>query len=770
MAREYINREDTLNAGRVKINRAIDKSYEAEETSSQALEDANKLGNESKAIANQANLKSDAANLKSNNTEKQLNTIILESGTSDAEVVQMRFSEDGTEYAVANERLNAEFKAKANAKNVLYQYNLKQPKILEDKLYCSSTINTNELVFDNVQIPLKVGDKIGIEGVGAPKNFVNFLLVVTGTASKAGSLTLRINDVNHLVNFALGDSANTIASKIKSTITNYNSLIDENRVLFKTTSVESHEVIYSTTDTSVSLAIVVDNVIKYNWLTATVLEVNNQTIKISQNSNRTVNQAEILLDHTDNLKDALMGFGNLNNTFFFEGTRLDIFDKMPQINNKKNIKIYGLGKHTTISFEHVKCTYDPYIFGNNVLYYVDGQSTSFYESQDIIFENLTFKSSDYGISIFRACKNFSANNVDFIMGRAKNVNHIGIGIYDNPYNPDAPGSENFNFTGVDFYGAGMMLISLGDFEKPNKNLYFKRTTFNLDSIGNYGDLNLAEVLKLDNNTDGVLLEDCVFRGGELSSLTIEEGTKNVKVLRTQFVGTKNQQVRIATGQTNKMCRNVLFDSCEFSNFKFGVRVDTSSGWTIDGLTFKDCLVDNGTTDNTSVFLHGSKVNDFNIDGIKIKNSGKMKSAIIILIDSRTGTFKKVDAPIVGNIDVGQIRVLTSENIVVDNCDIATAFFENCPTAVVRRSNIKARLKFIDVLKSDVMFSSINEDDYSYRNYFGEIDITSTKSSTETSVHNIEFNRFFSTKNNFAIKTNNSSIKVNESNNVKRGVE
>lgn len=94
---ELILATDSLNKGRVKINKAIEQSEQALNTSNDAVGIANgavntannavavatNLGNEAREIANLANSKSDS-------TQEQLDNIILDSGTSDAEVIQAR--------------------------------------------------------------------------------------------------------------------------------------------------------------------------------------------------------------------------------------------------------------------------------------------------------------------------------------------------------------------------------------------------------------------------------------------------------------------------------------------------------------------------------------------------------------------------------------------------------------------------------------------------------------------------------------------------------
>lgn len=89
---EHIQATDVLNVGRDKINNfAIDPALRAEDNSLQAKNNADQaktIANESKQVAN--------------NVKDQLNNIIIESGTSEAEVVQAR-----GEFSVLNERLNS---------------------------------------------------------------------------------------------------------------------------------------------------------------------------------------------------------------------------------------------------------------------------------------------------------------------------------------------------------------------------------------------------------------------------------------------------------------------------------------------------------------------------------------------------------------------------------------------------------------------------------------------------------------------------------------
>lgn len=127
MAREYINREDLLNTGREKLNRSIDKSYDAEDNSKQAIKDANTLGNKAikdandlgnKAVSDANRLGNEAKNTAkkaddqsldaieiAKDTNENMNNII--SGTTDsAEIIAARKPVDNVAYTTVGERLN----------------------------------------------------------------------------------------------------------------------------------------------------------------------------------------------------------------------------------------------------------------------------------------------------------------------------------------------------------------------------------------------------------------------------------------------------------------------------------------------------------------------------------------------------------------------------------------------------------------------------------------------------------------------------------------
>lgn len=172
MAFEKINATDTLNTGREKINKyAIEPAMRAEDNSMKALDKAMLAVN------------------KSNDVQTQLNNVIIESGTSDAEVLQSRGS-----YEVLNDRLNA---ADATGINVL-GLGLKNDGVTDNyatlKNLLGTLANDAKLFFpageykfsDNITIDRLVHFE-GIKPVYASGNFIN------GTVFSGGGIYLKRN-------------------------------------------------------------------------------------------------------------------------------------------------------------------------------------------------------------------------------------------------------------------------------------------------------------------------------------------------------------------------------------------------------------------------------------------------------------------------------------------------------------------------------------------------------------------------------------------------
>lgn len=101
---EHIQATDVLNDGRDKINKfAIDPAMRAEDNSVAAKITAS----DAKEIVRQNAQKVDEIDSKTTITQQQLDTLVLESGNSDTEVVQSRFDVQGNEFPTLGKRLIA---------------------------------------------------------------------------------------------------------------------------------------------------------------------------------------------------------------------------------------------------------------------------------------------------------------------------------------------------------------------------------------------------------------------------------------------------------------------------------------------------------------------------------------------------------------------------------------------------------------------------------------------------------------------------------------
>jgi hypothetical protein len=95
MAVNKINETDSLNDGRLKLNESIEQS-------NQAIEKANEADEKSTNAVNTSN----AAETKADSTQAQLDTIVIESGTSDAETLQARTDANANTFNTLRDRLN----------------------------------------------------------------------------------------------------------------------------------------------------------------------------------------------------------------------------------------------------------------------------------------------------------------------------------------------------------------------------------------------------------------------------------------------------------------------------------------------------------------------------------------------------------------------------------------------------------------------------------------------------------------------------------------
>src|SRR5690625_2170196 len=91
---ELIQREDSLNTGREKLNEAIKASERAEQKSDQAVNTSNEAKSQSQSAENKAD-----------NVQEQFNQVVIE-GDSSVEAAQARVDADGKTYNTLKERLD----------------------------------------------------------------------------------------------------------------------------------------------------------------------------------------------------------------------------------------------------------------------------------------------------------------------------------------------------------------------------------------------------------------------------------------------------------------------------------------------------------------------------------------------------------------------------------------------------------------------------------------------------------------------------------------
>lgn len=89
MAREYIEKLDTLNDGREKLNRSIDKSYDADQKSDEAITDSHEAKTTAKSV------------------REELNQVVIE-GDSSVEAAQARVDTNGESHQTLKTRIDAQ--------------------------------------------------------------------------------------------------------------------------------------------------------------------------------------------------------------------------------------------------------------------------------------------------------------------------------------------------------------------------------------------------------------------------------------------------------------------------------------------------------------------------------------------------------------------------------------------------------------------------------------------------------------------------------------
>lgn len=186
---------DNINQSIVQSNEAKDRSESAIQKAGSAEQTANTaLGN-------------------SESTQDQLDTIVIESGTSDAEVLQARTNNRGKTFDVLRDYLNAlDIELRERAVNVKWY------GASGSYLQTKGSINagSNQLNVVNRQ-DFNVGQGIAIESAGPNSVKEIASLQITAGATTNGYVIIVLDGASASVDILAGDSAVTIADKIRNT-------------------------------------------------------------------------------------------------------------------------------------------------------------------------------------------------------------------------------------------------------------------------------------------------------------------------------------------------------------------------------------------------------------------------------------------------------------------------------------------------------------------------------------------------------------------------
>lgn len=204
MPTEKINYEDVLREGTDKLNKSIENANQAEINSNEAKQTSNMALN----VAEQANQKSD-------NTQTQLDTMVIESGTSDAEVLQARQNERGKEFPLLYQRLNnldKEFEQRGVNVKWFGASGSDQSTI------GSISSGSNELTVVDA-IDFEKGQGILIEGAGSGGVAEVAELQITSPPTIAGQVVITLDGIatNVDVDPSVETTAIAVADKIRNT-------------------------------------------------------------------------------------------------------------------------------------------------------------------------------------------------------------------------------------------------------------------------------------------------------------------------------------------------------------------------------------------------------------------------------------------------------------------------------------------------------------------------------------------------------------------------
>ncbi|KGE20058.1 hypothetical protein [Paenibacillus wynnii] len=542
--------------------------------------------------------------------KQRVDTIVAGAGESNTEILDARQPATGPAYPILGARLNG-VDAQL-AENMLYT------KVSLSKTVAPVTGSGNSgatTITLSGSSTFVTGDKIAIAGAGIRKNNVVFSLRASTLPTSNGNITITINESAYVISVTTSDTATTIADKIDAAGLPYTLVSKGAYVLYDTVSPNAISISVNVASTGAVISNVIDNNIQYNYLRTTVTNVSGNQLTIQNALQRTVSGAAVKIDHTEQIRQALITAADTSYRMYFKAGTYNIFDKLDPVVGVTGIYMMGDGSATVLDCSNIVGVYTPYFFSNDIFYYTDGQAFTFTNSDSLLVENIKIIGNYQSLFIFHNTSNVTFNKVAFRMLVANKVNHTAFGVYSD-FGQNAP--ENYLLTNCSFITGGNGLIVLGDLDNPVKDFVIDSCYFNSLESGNFGSYELTEMVKFDTKTKNIKISNSTFDGGHLSALTIEEGCEYVDINHVTFRKATSQFIRLGSGQTSVSCKHISISHCTFDTAIYAIRASAvGSGYNaedvlIESCTSNMCEVFSNLNNCRSVRFRDNKINDANL--------------------------------------------------------------------------------------------------------------------------------------------------------------
>ncbi|MEK4108122.1 hypothetical protein NST28_29065 [Paenibacillus sp. FSL R10-2791] len=624
------------------------------------------------------------------------------------------------------------------------KFEIVDDKIAENTLYtkvslektvnpitCSGTFGSNVIVL-SVPSTFAVGDLIAIAGAGTRKNNAVFYLRASTLPTSNGNITITINGVAYVISVTTSDTATTIADKIDSLGLPYTLVSKGAYVLYDTGSADPISISVNAAATGTVIINAIDNFIQYNYLRTTITGVSGNQISIQNALLRTVSGAAVKIDHTEQVRQALITAANTSYRMYFEAGTYNVFDKLDPLIGVTGIYMMGDGDATVLDCSNIVGVYTPYFFSNDIFYYTDGQAFTFNNCNSLLVENIKIVGNYQSLFILRNTSNVTFNKVTLDMLPAAKVNHTAFGVYSDA---GAPAANKYKMTDCHIRAGGNGLIVLGDLANPIKDFIVDNCLFESLVSGNYGSLELAEMVKFDTKTSNIKVSNSTFVGGHLSALTIEEGCEYVDVHNNTFRNATNQFLRIGSGQTNVSCKHIDIHHNQFSTAIYAIRATSiGSGFNADDIAIRSnisvmCEVFTNLNNCRGIRLNDNKINDANLTA----------SQSISLANCAGVEVSNNRIPNINTENIFQLYLTGCTDVAIRDNFLYTVYMTLTTNGLVVDNDILCRMNLFNNYSVDCFGNRYNKANLSTSQC---LKIESTIPETDTGVYNVYFNKFY----------------------------